>query len=64
MYYIWWIFSIFLYIFILVSYAGITRYIAESDDSTRIPDSIFFAVTSIITLSIIPLVKVNLYGSE
>lgn len=61
--YYWWIIAIILCISILTLYAVILDFtFDEPTPQIEASKTIFFAVTSIITLSIIPLIKINLYG--
>lgn len=62
MYYYWWLVSILFYLFILLVYVLGSFYIFEDKRLGGI-DTVFFGVTSIITLSIIPLIKINVYGT-
>lgn len=62
MYYYWWLISIFMYLFVLLIYV-IGTYVFFNDDKIAGIDTVFFGITSIITLSIIPLIKINIYGS-
>ena len=64
MYYLWWLIAIFLYLAVLASYIILMGWINPDNESNRQADGIFFAIASVVTLSIIPLLKVNIYGEE
>lgn len=56
--YIWWVAIIIIYIFTLVAYAVISqKFFTEEDKTFSEVDTIFFGVASIITISIMPLIK-------
>jgi hypothetical protein len=61
MYYYWWLVSIMMYLMVLLIYV-IGTYIFFGDHKISGVDTVFFGITSIITLSIIPLIKINIYG--
>ena len=65
MFYYWWIIYILLYIFVLILYTVIMEYVFDEPftklDSAK---TVFFAVTSIITLSVVHILKINLYRND
>ena len=64
MQYYWWLIAVLLYLSVLVIYAVVTK-IALKEGETAYPyaDNLFFAIASVVTLSIIPLVKTNIYSN-
>lgn len=62
MYYYWWLVSIMMYLMVLLVYV-IGTYMFFGDHKITGTDTVFFGITSIITLSIIPLIKINIYGT-
>lgn len=61
MYYYWWLVSIILYLFVLLIYV-VGSYLFFGDHKISSIDTVFFGIASIITLSVIPLMKINIYG--
>jgi hypothetical protein len=57
MVYIWWMIMILMYVVVLVTY-GLVSKMFDSDSSAA--DNVFFAVASVITLSVVPLIKSNI----
>lgn len=62
MYYYWWLIIIYIYLFILLAYIIVSYYVFDDRRISGI-DQLFFGVTSIITLSVIPIIKINIYGA-
>lgn len=61
MYYYWWFVAMFLYLGILTIYGLLSALISGSGERSS-GDTVFFAIASIVTLSVVPLIKENLYG--
>lgn len=61
MYYYWWLIAVSLYLGILLLYVSLTYIITEGNNRATAADGVFFGVASIVTLSIVPLIKVNIY---
>jgi len=64
MYYYWWLIILFLYLGILLLYVILTYIIRSGEKKSVEADTVFFAIASIVTLSVVPLVKSNLYGED
>jgi predicted Co/Zn/Cd cation transporter (cation efflux family) len=63
MQYWWWLIAVLLYLSVLVAYSIITKITLEKGATTSpYADNLFFAIASVVTLSIMPLVKTNVYG--
>lgn len=62
MYYYWWLIIIFMYLAVLLIYIIASFYVFNDRRISGI-DQVVFGITSIITLSIIPLIKINIYGA-
>lgn len=64
MFYLWWLIIVVMYLGILLFYAILVFVITPNDRSDSLKaDTVFFAICSIVTLSIMPLIRVNIYGS-
>jgi hypothetical protein len=61
MYYYWWLVAMALYLGILVLYGVISAIVANPSQRTN-GDAVFFAIASVVTLSVVPLLKENLYS--
>lgn len=61
MYYYWWLISIFTYLMVLLIYV-VGSHVLFGEHRINGMDTVFFGITSIITLSIVPLIKMNIYG--
>ena len=62
MYYYWWLVVILIYLLILLVYVVVSYFVFD-DKRISGMDQLVFGITSIITLSIIPLIKINIYGA-
>lgn len=62
MYYYWWLIAVFLYLGILTLYALLMAVMRDGEPKSNSSDSVFFAIASVVTLSMVPLMKENLYG--
>lgn len=63
MQYYWWLIAVLLYLSVLVTYAIVIKIaLKEGETASPYADNLFFAIASVVTLSIIPLVKTNVYG--
>ena len=61
MYYYYWLIAVFLYLGILTLYVILMKAVTTREKDEKSSDAIFFAIASIVTLSIMPLLRSNLY---
>ena len=64
MYYYWWLIAILLYLFILSLYVVLIYIVSDSTSEAKSADAVFFAIASVVTLTVLPLVRMNVYGGE
>ena len=55
--YIWWFIVIIIYLITLLTYALIDHLLVNKEDKLTSGDAIFFGVASVITISLIPLIR-------
>jgi len=55
--YVWWFVVIIIYLITLLTYALIDHLVFDKDDKLTGGDAIFFGVASVITISLIPLIR-------
>ena len=61
MYYYYWLAVTLFYLCILTTYAILSLLIKNPDEPAGKGDTVFFAIASVVTLSIVPLMRESLY---
>jgi hypothetical protein len=59
--YFWWLVIVFTYLLVLLTYVIVTHIITK-DDTDRLTsiDTVFFGITSVITISLMPILKYSM----